>query len=632
MFLKKTATLIAAFSVSCILTACGSSTKSDDTDPTDQYTAVDTYDDLGLCAKSNDGDSVYVKEENKYVYCADGFWAEFTVEDKQEGGSASSGKLNIYFPADDTLRTLSQLSSCTYSYDSTVVFIASLNTYMICLDYEWMEYKPKTPSSSSSSSAGSSKVDTISTISKITSYKCNSSSEGNLIYVEDDEMTLVCEDGSWTEHVTWGSSSSSYRYSSSSYKRSSSSSLTREDVLGECTPTNEGVVKMDSSDLIGYSSTYNYVCRSGLWIAASQLYLDTLGWTAGTDGTLKEGLWSAYSYKPFSENCLASNVSYSHKVYIYDGHWRAADTLSICFQKGCTSAKTGTVNTWNGYTYSCNGTNWVPKTLYSMGNKKYFNADVSYGSLTDERDGKVYKTVTIGTQTWMAENLNFADSIKVESLQGGYSRCYTVSADTTCDIGGRFYYWNAAMKVSSTYNSKRLTAPLLDTISHQGLCPSGWHVPDTTEWGVLRKSVNNDASLLKSAGVWPFYRDSVKVATNTTGFSAVPAGYEAGSDGGYYANFCTATQYSSYSDESYVITLSYGTNYMSFRRDDKIDTCNLRCIKNTVSAPASSSSVPASSDSASESSTSTPESDSSAPESDSSTPESSSSATEDVDE
>ena len=142
---------------------------------------------------------------------------------------------------------------------------------------------------------------------------------------------------------------------------------------------------------------------------------------------------------------------------------------------------------------------------------------------------------------------------------------------------------------------------------------------------MLRKSVNNDASLLKSAGAWPFYRDSVKVATNTTGFSAVPAGYEAGSDGGYYANFCTATQYVSYSDESYVITLSYGTNYMSFRRDDKIDTCNLRCIKNTVSAPASSSSVPASSDSAPESSTSTPESDSSAPES-------SSSATEDVDE
>jgi len=59
-------------------------------------------------------------------------------------------------------------------------------------------------------------------------------------------------------------------------------------------------------------------------------------------------------------------------------------------------------------------TNWnwsVPKVYR-------FNPDIDYGTMTDERDGKTYKTVKIGDQIWMVENLNYADSTKTPSLKG----------------------------------------------------------------------------------------------------------------------------------------------------------------------------------------------------------------------
>lgn len=110
----------------------------------------------------------------------------------------------------------------------------------------------------------------------------------------------------------------------------------------------------------------------------------------------------------------------------------------------------------------------------------------TYGELYDERDGQTYKTVFMGTQEWMAENLNYSDSVVSPNLQEN-SWCYN-NDDLNCEKYGRLYSWSAAMDIPK----KSCSA---DTISckayhnHQGICPNGWHLPDTTDFAELLKYV-----------------------------------------------------------------------------------------------------------------------------------------------
>lgn len=140
------------------------------------------------------------------------------------------------------------------------------------------------------------------------------------------------------------------------------------------------------------------------------------------------------------------------------------------------------------------------------------------GTVTDCRDGITYRTVAIGTQTWMAENLKYV----VDS-----SWCYDDAADN-CTKYGRLYQWHTAMNLDTAYASVSWGG---SDVNHQGLCPEGWHLPNTDEWWTLHTYVeeNNgnegEGQSLKSISGWGYS------GTDLFGFTALPAG------GRYYVSY-----------------------------------------------------------------------------------------------
>ena len=145
-----------------------------------------------------------------------------------------------------------------------------------------------------------------------------------------------------------------------------------------------------------------------------------------------------------------------------------------------------------------------------------------YGTLYDERDGKTYKTVKIGTQEWMAENLNY--EISRISKTSIWSTCYEKSADS-CAKYGRYYTWTAAIDSISLYDSLSLQCgcgKICSTIENykiQGVCPDNWHLPSLKEWQTLLSFVgaSKAGKMLKSIyELWG--------GEDTFGFSVLPSG------------------------------------------------------------------------------------------------------------
>ena len=192
------------------------------------------------------------------------------------------------------------------------------------------------------------------------------------------------------------------------------------------------------------------------------------------------------------------------------------------------------------------------------------SSEPAEGSFTDSRDGKTYKTVTIGNQIWMAENLNY----KTDS-----SFCYNDSAEY-CSKYGRLYIWDAAMNA----------------------CPEGWHLPDTTEWVTLITAVGGKSTagkMLKSTRGW----NSDGNGTDDFGFTVLPAGGWGSKDFvGEAAVFWTSEWYEGYDDYAYGIRLYTDTIVRKFYSNKYIGS-SVRCLKGESPVAGSSGSLAKSSSS-----------------------------------
>ena len=140
---------------------------------------------------------------------------------------------------------------------------------------------------------------------------------------------------------------------------------------------------------------------------------------------------------------------------------------------------------------------------------------VEHGTMTDERDGQVYKTVKIGDQWWMAENLNYEHPEQVfYGFESTLSLCYNNEPDS-CAKYGRLYTF-AAVKGSS------LLSPVnSDSYNPRGICPENWHIPSVNEWKTLLNVVNGFATDLKSTSDWIDDGNGSDILD----FRILPAGY-----------------------------------------------------------------------------------------------------------
>jgi uncharacterized protein (TIGR02145 family) len=199
-----------------------------------------------------------------------------------------------------------------------------------------------------------------------------------------------------------------------------------------------------------------------------------------------------------------------------------------------------------------------------------WNSSISYGSLVDSRDGQVYKTVQVGTQRWMAQNLNY----KVDS-----SWCYDNAADS-CLKYGRLYQWASVVGLADSCNTSTCSTQVVS--EQQGICPSGWHVPSESEWSTLVQYVDSATSgtVLKSTSGW-----TSNTGTDIYGFRVLPAGGR-GNDGtstsvGLDANFWSSSE--SAASDAWRRGLDYGYDgYASvyLRNVGKSVGCSSRCLEN----------------------------------------------------
>ena len=154
---------------------------------------------------------------------------------------------------------------------------------------------------------------------------------------------------------------------------------------------------------------------------------------------------------------------------------------------------------------------------------QYLNPAISYGEIIDDRDGQVYKTVEIGSQTWMAENLNYDYNYRT-----AHSYCYADS----CSKYGRLYTWSATVDSAAVFSTAGKGCGCHASRSPsggivRGVCPVGWHVPSLSEFQTLISYVGGyrvAGANLKSTSGWKSNSQYVGNGSDSYGFSALPAG------------------------------------------------------------------------------------------------------------
>jgi uncharacterized protein (TIGR02145 family) len=207
----------------------------------------------------------------------------------------------------------------------------------------------------------------------------------------------------------------------------------------------------------------------------------------------------------------------------------------------------------------------------------FFNyALIAQGTVTDI-DGNVYHSVTIGTQTWLKENL------KTTRYNNGdvIGTTFPVTLDITSESKPK-YQWAYDSNESSVATYGRLYTWYAASDS-RNVCPTGWHIPTDAEWSALFTYLGGESiagGKLKETGTNHWISPNA-AATNETGFTALPSGTRTNSGTflfiGFNSQWWRSTEYDT--NNAYTWNVSYDQAFIGHSDFSKKSGFSVRCIK-----------------------------------------------------
>ena len=378
----------------------------------------------------------------------------------------------------------------------------------------------------------------------------------------------------------------------------------------ECDAENEGQVQSWSYMMfvvphspMGYTPTYYARCEQGDWVLCEPESSSSSSEKSKSSSSKNEESSSSVKSSSSSSVILSASEESSSSVVESSSSVAESSSSEVTPQSSSSSADVQSSSSEPESSSSSSedkvncsallegetGWSWnVPKECR-------FNPDIDYGSMTDERDGKTYKTVKIGDQTWMAENLNYYDASDLNVKEKSWCFGKKDNGDSsTCDVAGRFYTWAAA--IDSVKLANDADNPLecgYDKFCNltgtvQGICPPGWHLPNNTEWQAFLMAVGGRSTagkVLKSQTGWNDYKGTSGNGTDAFGFTALPAGFRFCDGGdfleeGKYTYFWSSVEYERdrETNANNVYVYYYGDNANLYFYP-KIYAFSVRCVK-----------------------------------------------------
>jgi uncharacterized protein (TIGR02145 family) len=265
------------------------------------------------------------------------------------------------------------------------------------------------------------------------------------------------------------------------------------------------------------------------------------------------------------------------------------DVVTVSYTKPSTNS----LQTTSGGQVATFGDQPVTNNITSSGTGIIFNPNLTYGSVTDI-DGNNYKTIQIGTQTWMAENLKttkFNDGTAISNITVGTAWAALITS-SFC------WYLNNAATYKDNYGAL-YNWYVVDIASNEGknVCPSGWIVPTDADWTTLTDYLTNNSygyegsgnDIAKSMAATSSWLTSAIAGTvgndqgknNSSGFTAFPS---SGRNGGgefllipTYCIWWSSTDYST--PNSFIRDMTYNKSGINRGDYDKRAGFSIRCVK-----------------------------------------------------